>query len=170
MRKQNIKTRLVGAVCIVMLVLHALCLGSLAEDKKPVENYLKSGDPIRNVIVYDLFGESTPITDITKEKTSVLFYVRSTCRDCRAEFPNYKEFVSKSQSHEDYNVIFLWDGEIPFDDLKTLNIPDEINYSNRKEYKLNSWVPTYFVIDKNSVVIYKSINFSSLLEFFNNYN
>lgn len=82
-------------VYIVMFVLHALCLGSLAEDKNPVENYLKNGDPIRNVIVYDLFGQSIPIIDTTEDKTSVFLYVRSTCHDCRAKFPNYKYVVEK---------------------------------------------------------------------------
>lgn len=154
---------------MVILLISVLALGFmlgiitlfLARSKKLEVLYLRYGDQITQVQVYDMNGNKTTIQP-TSEYT-LLFYLSAYCGTCIEYLPEIS-LLQEVFSEEDISVQIVWLEKPPRSQLRKYNLPDEINYSMGDKVKLDSSTPTYYLLDKNGSVIFKDVVAINLMD------
>ena len=155
--KRNISLVLLFWTFVLVIVPSARCEAEL------LEYAFEVGDSLTDVVIYSLDGIVYAMHELLNDEPLLILYIRSTCSDCRAQFDNYHDLIKEPP--QGYSILFLWDGEVPQDDLEFISSSNEMNYSNNKEYKLANWVPTYFVVDTDGSLMFTTIHFLELSEY-----
>ncbi len=133
----------------------------LARRRKLEVLYLRYGDKINQVQVYDIEGNETTIQP-TSEYT-LLFYLSAYCGSCIEYLPEIS-LLQEVLQEEDVSVCIVWLEKPPRLQLSKNNLPEEINYSMGEKMKLDSATPTYYLIDKNGSVIFKDVVATNLMD------
>lgn len=152
---KNKKILLVLLACTVVLaVLLFLILGGRSKPRK--ENGITQlsfsvGDKLAGYAVTDHEGNEVDIADVS-DTAALYIFGMAGCRDCIADFPSY-ELIFSLYDSEDFSVVFIWDDEIPSSELEEMGIPSEASYSAKGRYKFTDWVPSYYLIGQDDVIV-----------------
>jgi glutaredoxin len=145
----------IGVLCIVLLTavfLVALVLkpGSRKTNGVKLLNFA-TGEKLQGYTVWDSQGREFDVSEISEKDTLVVFAMKG-CRDCIADFDSYRILFPLYNS-EEFSVVFVWDNEVPQEKLDEMNIPPEESFSARGKYKFTDWVPSYYFIDENDIIM-----------------
>ena len=125
------------------------------------EFYLQVGDGIPDLEIVDYVNNSYTLADLVIDESVLLIYARSTCKDCQAYFKEYSSILSSEMDSKIHSYI-IWDDNISMDTIQNNNFNIDKCFSTQHKYKLNNWVPTYFLV-KNGAIVYKTINYEDLI-------
>jgi len=148
-----------------------LCLneetGSSVQRRVNQAKYLKIGEPVPNVILPDTSGKSVDLSEITAEKTLLLFYA-SWCPHCQSIIPKIRS-ISKDKKGLEVLAIsldtnrFEWINFIKDNNLNWLNISDLKGWDSEVAGSYYIYAtPTMFLLDKDKKIIAKPLTFQEL--------
>lgn len=156
---KRIKVGWKGLLLLVMALFTLFLAAVVIWMKRPVprkENGIRQlhfavGDRLEGYEVYGPQGEALDISDIS-DMPLLLVFAMAECGDCRREFSSYRSLLTLFDTDR-FRVVFVWDDEIPQEDLDELNIPPEASYTARGQYKFTDWVPTCYLVDATDTIV-----------------
>ncbi len=157
---------------IAVAVVLFLALGSLfclaeeadstaTEVSQDEENYIQVDDELPDLPIVDMGGNEHSLRDLIGEKYTLMIYARSTCKDCQAYFKEYSELLT-DVDNDYYAAYIVWDDNVSEDTLEINHFSAERCYSTRRQYRLNNWVPTYYIIDPDGKIVFKTEDYEDL--------
>lgn len=157
------KKRVLVLLLLVLVLCFALGIAIffLLRSKKLDVIYLRYGDEITQVQVYDINGNEATIQPASEY--TLLFYLSAYCGSCIEYLPEIS-LLQEIFSEGDVSVRIVWLEKPPRSQLRKYNIPDEINYSMGDKIKLDSSTPTYYLLDKSGKVIFKDVVAANLMD------
>lgn len=123
--------------------------------------YLEFGDTFSGVEMTDVNGKM--IDDLeSSERYTVVMYLSSSCSSCIESLSDFNRF---SQIFgRGLNYVILWYDEIPTHSLEKLSIDESVNYSLMQETKISTSTPTYFILDKDNVIVFRDVDRANMIE------
>ena len=150
-----------------------LCLNE--ETENSIQNRVnqaklfKVGETVPNIIIPNTSGKSIDLSEITSDKTLILFYA-SWCTHCQTMIPEIKDIYDNS-SRETLEVLAIsldtnneeWHNFIDDNGLKWLNASDLKGWDcQAAELYYIYATPTMFLIDKDMKIIAKPLTIEEL--------
>lgn len=146
----------ISIVLICLTMLPTQCFASTLPDML----YYEYGDNFDPPIVY-LDGDMSVNGFSTSQYTLVL-YLSPTCGSCVDTIRNANKVMS-ILGDDLLNYLFIFEEEVPENLIKKYQLPSEY-VAMSAGHRLSQSVPTFFIIDPNGDVFFKSIDFSSAIE------
>ncbi len=157
----------ISALCIVLLIAVFLFLLIVKPGSRKTNGVkllsFTTGETLQGYSVWDSQGRELDISDISEKETLVIFAMKG-CRDCMADYDSYRILFPLYHS-ENFSVAFVWDDKIPQEQLDKMNIPPEASFSAKGKYKFTDWVPSYYFVDNNDMIVAQTIEMSEAAEF-----
>lgn len=116
-----------------------------------VIEYLEYGDSFNKIYLYDLNNNLYSSNPNTPYK--VVIYLLASCQSCIEELGSFKNLINIF-SNEQLEFQLVWEGDIPLERIKKINIPLDINYSLKSERALSNTTPTAYIVNKEGEIIF----------------
>lgn len=164
------KIIIVQSVVIAILI---VALSVMVMNPYGISNYIvKSSEPTKKI--YLEFGDTfsgVEMTDVNgkmiddlggSERYTVVMYLSSSCSSCIESLSDFNRFSRVFGSG--LNYVILWYDEIPTYSLEKFLIDESVNYSLKQKTKISTSTPTYFILDKDNVIVYRDVNRVNMIE------
>lgn len=152
------KKRLFIIVALIIIVIIGVLVGISITGETKIAISALYGDVLNDNLIVSANGNKL---ELLNQKDTTVFYLSDSCSVCLEELPTIKLIYSTLS--DNINVMLLWEGNIPFERLKTLNIPENLNYTLNHKAKINSGLtPQNFIIDSSKKVIFSNENIDVL--------
>jgi glutaredoxin len=156
----------ISVLCIVLLIAVFLVLLIVKPGSRKTNGVkllsFSTGEALQGYSVWDSQGRELDVSEISEKETLVVFAMKG-CRDCIADYDSYRILFPLYDS-ENFSVAFVWDDEIPQEQLDKMNIPPEASYSAKGKYKFTDWVPSYYFVDRNDTIVAQTTEMSETAE------
>lgn len=147
------KLKFIIALCILV----SISIGGYVVYKKvnvgkPKQLLLQFEESFPNMKMVNSEGNEVNTDDIFINKTTLIFYGSKDCSWCISSLKFMKFCINNSIISEHFNIIYMWEDEIPGKHLEMNGIPYNINYSLDNKYVLSDIAPSFFIIKENKVI------------------
>ncbi|PDO09244.1 MAG: hypothetical protein BLM47_13665 [Candidatus Reconcilbacillus cellulovorans] len=122
--------------------------------------YLDYRNEFPNVKFYNIDSNVKSRDQLLISKDNVIFYLSKSCNLSVEMLKNYKKIIVEK---DNINYLFIWEDEIPASEINKWNIPIYNNYYLDNKYSFSNYFPTYFIVDKNFLVVFKTTDYNSFL-------
>lgn len=126
--------------------------------------YLEYGSKFPNIKFYNIDSDAKSRDQLLISEDNVIFYLSRSCNLSVEMLKNYKRIILEKDS---INYLFIWEDGIPVSEIDKWNIPIYSNYHLNNRYSFSNYFPTYFIVDKNSFVVFKTTDYNSFLNKYN---
>lgn len=124
----------------------------------PTDTHLSTESPILTTLMDD------EIQLVSNNKKTIIYFFAPWCQICHLSIENLEEFYLENQN---YNVIAVAldytnvDAVSAFSNQHQLTFPIALGNEKIKQQFNVSGYPSYYVIDKNNIIVQKSLGYSS---------